>query len=339
MLVILVAASFGYSYLLQESKFSDWWVAGLLGLSLTTVVANIWGVLQVLGQYKASNKPASQWRDRDLIGVSGRLQALRVPVTAPFSGQASTIVEYDVKRVQHSNNSTSTVSDYQGFLMTPCAIHSQRGALRLVGFPITSNVPLSQLSEDDSAPFINAGKYLKSCKFKEHSANPLKALAELRDVLGDEDGDLKVDFISKGAQDLSGYATDLSQAESNNITEVDHDKTEDEQDLDEQDVGDSSDAVLTDQELGQMLQSKGYLLEERCVPNGAEVTLFGTFDAKRNQIDIGSGIKNISHQLHIGKIGPVLSRNLRRAILALIFWGALCGGANWYVLSETGLIG
>ncbi|GEM_PF-5113979 len=64
---------------------------------------------------------------------------------------------------------------------------------------------------------------------------------------------------------------------------------------------------------------ESYQLVETVVPQGEEVTVFGTFSAKDNTLDIG-GI-SFNHSIQIGKGEAVVSRNLRFSIWLTVFFG------------------
>ena len=151
------------------------------------IFANLQGIYMAIKQRQVALRHPNQWKDGDFVVASGILSAIRNPIVSPFSGKPACIVEYDVKPIEN------TVGLYSGFIMTPCSILSSNGSVRLVGFPL-----LTEISEDrynDLEHYQRAGEYLSKCNFEQKSSNLMQFMSRLNSVLADEDGEVKVDFI------------------------------------------------------------------------------------------------------------------------------------------------
>ena len=347
LLAVLVAASAGYYYLFQGTELSDnWWAPIGLGVGAAIVVANFLGIVAAIRQRQLSKRSPSEWRDGDKIVVSGRLQPQRGSITAPFSGKSATIVHYEVSRMVKSGDSSNSQTDFSGYLMTPCTVQTKRGALRLVGFPLLAQVSAEVCTNDDA--YLRAANYLQTCQFQEQSANPLKALAALNEVLADDDGDLRIDFRASRAS-LPEFSLDQAAATEGAESETLEDEDDrEEREADQARFGAAANEVISginqasidprDQQLAAALASRGYSLKETVVPSGAEVTLTGLYVSGKNQINIGSGIKYPSHGVQLGNLTSVLGRNLRRAFIGFVFWTGAFGAGNWYLLKYLGYI-
>ncbi|MBX7136432.1 MAG: hypothetical protein K1X83_00510 [Oligoflexia bacterium] len=308
LLLIWIAAGAGYFYFLRTTQYADrWWLPILLGLLFAIVIANLQGILLALKQRGASKKSPREWRDGELVGFSGRIQAVRSPLTAPFSGRAAVIVEYDIKHaVRSENNSTDKVSDFMGMLMTPCTVQSSRGQMKMVGFPLLSESYSEHFEEE--AHYARAAKYLLTTAFKPRGKNPLTLLKELNEILTDDDGDVRAEF--KASDSIISAEEDL----------------------------DAGAALNRETALAQDLKDRECWLEEKIIAQGAEVTVFGSYLAKKQAINIGGGMQHLSHQIHLGKLEVVLGKQLRKSVIGSVVWLAIFGAVNWYLAKELGLL-
>lgn len=319
LLVILAASSAGYWLLLKPTVLADkWWIPLLLGLGVTLVVTNFLGVFQALRFKRASLRPISEWKDGSLVCVSGRLTASD-PVRAPFSDVPSGIVEYEIKHIVKSGDSSNTQIEYSGFLMRPCAIQTQRGAVKIIGFPLLAHARGEDHSDGDA--FRRAGEFLTTTTFKEQGKNPLEALRELNAVLSDDDGIVNAHFTAAGSwlHKADDHGDDL---EDDTESAVDR-------------IAETSPAAKV---VSERLLEKGFILHETAIKVGEEITIFGTFRKQKNAVDVGGGMQNISHQLHRGRSSAVVGKTLTKSLIASIVWTAITVAGNWWVLQAAGLL-
>lgn len=300
-----------YSLAQRTALESMWWIPVLLGLSAAIVVANIQGLLIALKQLRASKKNPRGWRDGELIAVSGRIQANKQPLEAPFSGRKAVIVDYRLQGASHTDTDNSAMSDFQGMLMVPCTIHARNSQLKVVGFPILAQIKEQRF--DDDQDIRRAAKFLAKTSFKPKPASILGMLRDLNQVLSDPDGE-----VSEHLKEAKVYLPQLELEQGQQAT-LEQTKAYEDQ-------------------LYDFVLSRGYGLQETVVEHGAEVTAFGSYRSKIQSIDIGGGLKQLSHQLHLGPISKVIGKQFRSSIIALVFWGAVAIAAHWYFGHQIGLI-
>ena len=325
-LFILIGGFFGYSYLLKGTDLeSKVWVPALLALGAAIVFANLFGIVQALAQARAAKRPRSEWRDGDLVAVSGPIHPLRAAVTAPFSGSAAAIVEYTIKRAS-TGESTNSINDYQGFLMTACGVYSSDGIVRIIGFPLLGE-NMSTVVPSDPVVLRRAAEYLSQCKFMQQASNPIKALKQLAEVLSDDDGVVRADFCKGGSAHLIDDDVEVESED-----EVDTAAGQLQPSAETPTVKDPITAI------SEALSDYAYVFEEKLIRAGEEVTAIGTYYASKQSIDIGSGLKKLAHSLQRGAVTQVTARNLRRSVIASLFWGAVVAAGNWYVLVSIGLL-
>ena len=193
-IILTMVGVFGaYHQLLAETKLAEmWWISVLLGIGAGMIVGNIHGLILALKQKRASSRQRSEWQDGDLVVISGKIQTLRSPIIAPFSGTPSVIVEYDIKTPQGSDS--PSVSDYNGFMMAPCSVLSTQGSVNILGFPLLAKVNAVTCPEE--ADYQRAGEFLKRTTFQERPSNPVKLLKQVTEVISKNDGEIQAHFSS-----------------------------------------------------------------------------------------------------------------------------------------------
>ena len=297
LLFVWVAVAGAYGYFLRETEIHHmWWIPILFGLGAAMIMGNIQGIFLALKQKKASRLSPHQWKDGDYVVTSGRISATRSPISAPFSGTPSCIVEYELKR------GDNPAGDYMGFLMTPSVIMTNQGSAKIVGFPMLAEITGSPVMDDEA--YTRAGLYFSQCKFEKKATNPFTLISQLNAVLADDDGEVKADFCDSKAT--------LHQVESTNADEI-------------------------SQEITERILDSGYRLEETLIKHGDEVTVSGTYRQAKQAIDIGSGIKNITHSLKLGSVSASTSKLLTQSIITIIIIGGIFLGGNWIMLKQLGI--
>jgi hypothetical protein len=290
LLLIWISVSILYFYILNETELStQYWVPIVLGLVAGMIFANLQGIYIALKQRQVAKRHPNQWKDGDFVVVSGILSAIRSPIISPFSGRQACIVEYDVKPIGN------TMGLYSGFIMTPCSILSSNGSVRLIGFPL-----LTEISEDtfnDVESYQRAGQYLSKCKFEEKSSNMVKFISRLNSVLTDDDGEVKVDFIDKR------ISQNYSDIQSDNVGH----------------------------EISQQLESSLHNLTETIIANGVEVTASGTYVQSKQAINIGSGLSNLNHSLKLGNVDKSTRSMLISSTIVFIILSCIFAGSNFYL--------
>jgi hypothetical protein len=320
-IAILAASFYGYMQLLKSTPLDHKiWIPALLSIGLAALVANVLAIFMALRQKSGASKPRSDWRDGELVGISGMIQAQRSPIVAPFSGANCAIVEYSIKKRVFTDDGSggSELEIYNGFLMAPCIVQGMLGSVSLVGFPLTVNIPQETFGDDQA--YRRAANYLATASVVEKSSNPMTAIKQLNQVLADDDGQLRADFCNAG--------------ETAHITEKDLPlnapaQTES-QELNEQ-------PPTPADEIFNNLRNASNILSERALKNGTEVTVFGTYRAQKQALDIGSGLTNLSHTIQLGSLSANTSKNIRKAVIASIVWALIVGAGNYFVLKSIGI--
>ncbi len=122
-------------------------------------------------------------KDGRLEAASGRVRALGAPLEAPFTGRACVAYEYDVK------NPTAERSDFAGVALTPCAIDSARGPVRILGWSMLDEFPKALQEEIDRERGL---AYLRSTEFEPLGLT--NALSFFKNLVTDQDGSIRKDM-------------------------------------------------------------------------------------------------------------------------------------------------
>jgi hypothetical protein len=133
-------------------------------------------------------------RDGRLEAASGRVRALGAPLEAPFTGRACVAYEYDVK------NPAAERSDFAGVALTPCAIDSARGPVRILGWSMLDEFPKALQEEIDHERGL---AYLQSATFEPLGLT--NALSFVKNLVTDQDGSIRKDMrIAESRPHLEG---------------------------------------------------------------------------------------------------------------------------------------
>jgi hypothetical protein len=201
--------------------------------------------------------------------------------------------------VKSADSESASSAHFSGFMMTPCSVFSTQGSVNVIGFPLMVNLPSKACVQE--AEYQRAAEFLKRTKFEEKLSNPITLLKQLNEVFSKTDGDLSAHF-SSGKSPL---------------------------DLETMQVGDISEHMM----------SHGLKLQETLIPNGAEVTVSGTFRANRQAVEVSGGLTKLSHKLELGSASVVTGGNLRKSFIGIIIFVGLFGAGNYFLLKQLGLLG
>jgi len=141
--------------------------------------------------------------DGEAFTVVGHIRASGAPLRAPFSGKAAVAYDYGIKHLGRVRGGNDTyTNDYSGFALTPCAIDSPHGPIRLLGFPALENFDQERLDSEEA--LRNAAAYLSTTQFQDVGGfDPKTAFRESKELMSTDDGQLRKDYTFSGDRDLS----------------------------------------------------------------------------------------------------------------------------------------
>jgi ankyrin repeat protein len=136
---------------------------------------------------------AEPLRDGRLEAANGPIRPLGAALEAPFTGRPCVVYQYDVKQPGAGH------SEFAGYALTPSAISTVRGSVRVLGWPILDKFP----QEDATIDRARGLAYLQSATFE--SLGPTRILSVVSELLADDDGTVRKDLrIGDATLDLAG---------------------------------------------------------------------------------------------------------------------------------------
>jgi hypothetical protein len=159
--------------------------AGLLwfGLGYLTEIRRKLREAMMIGRTRAG-EPA---RDGQKISAIGRIVAIGPTLTSPLSRTACIAYKYEIRDAGTEHNTIR----FHGFALTPSAIQTPQGSVRLLAYPDLKVKP--QFVPDDVA-LANAQQYIGESDFREFSLQNMgKTFKEMMDAYKDDDGSIRTD--------------------------------------------------------------------------------------------------------------------------------------------------
>lgn len=145
-----------------------------------------------------------QPKDGETIVVAGTIRPLGQALTAPFSHKRAVLYSYEVERPgPQTRNQSGTVKDYSGFALTPSVIDSMHGQVKLLCFPQMESVEKEVAFGADAE--ANAGEYIRTTQWTSMEGfNPTQIYREVKEMLTDDDGQIRKDWRVNDRPDLEG---------------------------------------------------------------------------------------------------------------------------------------
>jgi hypothetical protein len=145
-----------------------------------------------------------QPNDGETIVVAGTIRPLGQALTAPFSHKRAVLYSYEIEHEgPATRNQSGTVKDYSGFALTPSVIDSTRGQVKLLCFPQLENVGKEVAFGADAV--ANATAYIQSTQWTSMDGfNPAQIYREVKEMLTDDDGQIRKDWRMRELGDLEG---------------------------------------------------------------------------------------------------------------------------------------
>jgi hypothetical protein len=187
------------------------WVSLVAGLFMGVVIGTIRIALAAAADARrvrravepggfASEQPA----DGDTIAVAGTIRPAGEALVAPFSHRRAVLYRYEIEHQDLAlRGDMRDVKDYSGFALTPSVIDSMRGAVKLLCFPQLESVDKDVVQAPDAAS--NAAAYIRDTQWTSMEGfNPAQIVREVREVLTDDDGQVRKDWHMSDVPNLEG---------------------------------------------------------------------------------------------------------------------------------------
>jgi len=282
LLALLLWASLAYGYYLwlgeifeSPASYIVPIVVGFLTMCCLGAWGNAWTAWRDLARLRRANDGTLP-RNGQIIAVSGPIRPINQALPTPFTHRSCVICEYDIQRPAAGGSDTSPGSYYAGFMMIPCAIHTERGPVPLLGFPLVDKY--SEVLRRDPQSSVNACEFLRNMTFEDRSGLKFVSIMSIfGELWSDADGMIfkNMRFTKKSIEDLypPTMLTRLQQA----AADSPQSKSVEDQELEDDGVeSDDNDDPALQQNAVAAMQSPPRLLE-KYIPINEEVTVFGVY--------------------------------------------------------------
>lgn len=194
---LVFMGAYGFVALKKTKEAAPAAVIGFLGGTFAAMLfGSAWGLVTG-GDDRAALKRAIKGdplEDGRLEAATGNVRALGTPLEAPFTGRPCVAYEYDVK------NPGAGRSDFTGVALTPCAIETTRGPVRILGWSMLGEFEAATPDDIDPARGLS---YLESAPFE--ALGVTNALSFLSKLVADQDGAIRKDLrIADSVPHLEG---------------------------------------------------------------------------------------------------------------------------------------
>jgi hypothetical protein len=202
--LLQLAALTGLYYLAFRGRFSppaDRWGALAGGFFLLLAIGGLRNVLAARRDRARLDRTVAgeAFEDGQPIVAIGPIVALGAPIQSPFSHLPCVVYSYGITHEVKGQGSSRAhdAKDVSGFALTPCAVQSQSGIVRILGFPTLEGFADIRLSEPEA--FASAEDYLQTTPFEDMGITKIgKVFSAVKDVLTDDDGYLRKDWRMVG---------------------------------------------------------------------------------------------------------------------------------------------
>ncbi|HKO55813.1 MAG TPA: ankyrin repeat domain-containing protein [Thermoanaerobaculia bacterium] len=199
-LLVWAALSAGFYYYLhgRYTPPADRWGAIAAGFftgitigALRTARQSGKDAARVEAASRGDNYAAPQ--DGETLAAFGTIRALREPPRSPFTNKPAVMYSYEIDHQEHRNNGWETVRDYSGVVLTPCAIDTPYGPVRILTWPALEGFGKARYDTDEELD--NARQYLRSTPLTKISGFAVTTMyRQMKDLLTDDDGEIRKDW-------------------------------------------------------------------------------------------------------------------------------------------------
>lgn len=277
-----------------------WPIAAALGFGVMLSVGCIQGVLQSLRRRQRPEDAPANWRDGELVTVSGVLQPGVAAVQAPFSGRAAVYFDYEASAPDLSPGDPDGRARWNGFGMAPCSLLTATRQVPLEGFPslrhfVRNAVPQAKCSEA-------AAHHLAHANWTLAPEIGTIDLVQLASTLGSAIGKLPQNLINAAA--LERLDTRLGEM----------------------------DATA----LRARLAETRWTFHECVVEPGVLVTVTGTWHARPPRLDLAYGVHDTHHEIRPGGAEAVATRQVWQALAFSVVFIGSTAAAHCFVHADGG---
>ena len=205
-----MAAYFALLHYVLGAPFAQYdWLAGAAAGLLT-----VFGISAIVMRGDAGLLDRNLGRmpvDGERVAICGTLETIDAPLRAPFSGTECAAYEYSIfHNIRRSGGRTHSVPHLAGLALTPSAVRSEIGRMKILAYPMAEGFPYEE--RGDAEWLQNARNYIAGTTFQDTSGSQIgslnlgaisTAISLGRELLTDDDGAMRHDHRMINDSDIS----------------------------------------------------------------------------------------------------------------------------------------
>jgi hypothetical protein len=305
---LVLLALFAAAYFLEKREMDRralpgaWLVAIALAGGVTLVVGSVQGLAEAWRTRAAPETDPAHWQDGQRVRVGGVLRAARQKLHAPFSGREAIFLWYNATAQHWDEHNRQSRPSFRGIDVAPCFLETAGGRVALAGIP-----NLRLLSEEQySGPehLDRAANHLARTDWSPAPDTWSAALEEGEALVSGSPGSLPSNLINRLGREVLGLEA----------------------------------GPASDPEIRQRLAERNWLLRERILGPGAEVTVVGTYRANPPRVDVSYGPTSAQHAITPGAAAATASRDFSQTVIFILVLALLTAAGHWVVFSSGGAV-
>lgn len=193
-----LSAGFYYYFHGRFTPPGDRWGALAAGFFTSLGVGAMWTARQAArdanrAEAAARGESYAAPQDGEALAAYGTIRALGKPLITPFTHKQAVMYSYDIEHMVKRNNDWEQVKDYSGLALTPSAIDTPHGPVRLLSYPELEGFDKATYDTDEELD--NARAYVRATRFEKMTGFAVgKIYREVKELMTDDDGDMRKDF-------------------------------------------------------------------------------------------------------------------------------------------------
>ncbi|MEE4135525.1 MAG: hypothetical protein V2I32_05560 [Desulforhopalus sp.] len=277
-----------------------WIPAVVLAIGVTLLLGSFQGVAQAWQTKTTPETNPRSWQDGQTVRLGGVLRATGRVLQAPFSGREAVVLWYEATAQHWQEGNRQSRPSFRGIDLVPCVLESAAGRFALTGVPRLRDIPEEEFSGEGHLE--RAASHLVHSEWR---AAPDFLAVNAHEAMATFSGDaasLPVNLMNRLAREILG----MDDGEGNVET------------------------------CRQRLVQRKWLLRERLLAAGSEVTVVGTYHANPPRLDIGYRLDCPQHAVVPGAAVTTAASGLRQTLIFVVVLALLTAAGHYLVFSSGG---
>lgn len=302
---------------------APWLAAAVLAASLTLVVGSVWGIVRALRQRRGPQTGRDGWTDGAVVRTGGQIEPVGPLLRSPLGGREALVVEYSVSRtpswasIGGSPQARPTPPLACGLEAVPFRLRTASETVAIEGCPSLNHFPEVDCGDSDGQ--VRAARLLAAHTWRVSTVDEVWRAAH--ELLDGQEAALPLRVANPACvRALLAPAGEPSAARWSESPPPDLD-------------GDAAEAAIHSR-----LCRHPWLLKERVLAPGADVTVVGIFRASPPRIEVGRRLlgRDPEYGIRPGLPSANASRDATTAVAFAAVLAGLAAAAHWVIFASGG---